>query len=320
MQGTLPAAASPRAARSRKTRSLPARMLHHWADYMYVLPALAVMVLVIGYPIVYTIWLSFHDTPIRTGEHIWYGVDNYKDILTNPKLRFWQTTKNTFVWTIGSTLGAFILGFGAALVLHKQFVGRGVIRAILLIPYVISAVAAAYVWKWMLHSDYGLISGMLKDWGIINENLVLLDSKDRVLPTVIIVNIWKEFSFVMIMMIAGLQTVPEGLLRAARVDGAGVWQSFWHITVPHLKNVILITTLLLFVANLNSFTLVYLMTGGGPANASQLWITQIYNIAFRSLGYGLASAYSVILFIVMIASGWYYVRILTQGDKNRRMG
>jgi multiple sugar transport system permease protein len=192
-----------------------------------------------------------------------------------------------------------------------------VVRAILLIPYVISAVAAAYVWKWMLHSDYGLISGMLKNWGIIDQNLVLLDSKERVLPTVIVVNIWKEFSFVMIMMIAGLQTVPEQLLRAARVDGAGAWQQFWHVTVPHLKSVILITTLLLFVANLNSFTLVYLMTGGGPANASQLWITQIYNIAFRSLGYGLASAYSVILFLVMLASGWYYVRILTQGDAKR---
>jgi multiple sugar transport system permease protein len=202
-------------------------------------------------------------------------------------------------------------------VLHKQFIGRGVVRAILLIPYVISAVAAAYVWKWMLHSDYGLISGMLKDWGIIDQNLVLLDSKDRVLPTVIVVNIWKEFSFVMIMMIAGLQTVPEGLLRAAKVDGAGVWQSFIHITVPHLKNVILITTLLLFVANLNSFTLVFLMTGGGPANASQLWITEIYNIAFRSTNYGRASSYSVILFVVMMAAGWYYVRVLTQGNKNR---
>jgi multiple sugar transport system permease protein len=318
MQQTLAAPAAPSVIPKKRQRGLPARIAHHWADYVYVLPALAVMVLVIGYPIVYTIWLSFHDTPARTGEHLWYGVNNYQEILTDPKLKFWQTTKNTFIWTIGSTAGAFILGFGAALVLHRQFIGRGVLRAILLIPYVISAVAAAYVWKWMLHSDYGLISGMLKDWGIIDENLVLLDSKDRVLPTVVIVNIWKEFSFVMIMMIAGLQTVPEGLLRAARVDGAGVWQSFWHITVPHLKNVILITTLLLFVANLNSFTLVYLMTGGGPANASQLWITQIYNIAFRSQGYGLASAYSVVLFLVMIAAGWYYVRILTQGDKSRR--
>ena len=88
------------------------------------------------------------------------------------------------------------------------------------------------------------------------------------MPTLIMVNIWKEFSFVMIMMIAGLQTVPEGLLRAARIDGAGTWNQFWHVTVPHLRRVILITTLLLFVTNLNSFTLVWLMTGGGPANAS----------------------------------------------------
>jgi multiple sugar transport system permease protein len=305
---------------TRRKRGLLQEIARHWADYLYILPAIGVMVLVIGYPIVYTIWLSFHDTPIRTGEHIWNGVDNYQEILTNSRLRFWQTTRNTFVWTIGSTAGAFVLGFAAALVLHKQFIGRGVVRAILLIPYVISAVAAAYVWKWMLHSDYGLISGALKDWGVIDENLVLLDNKDRVLPTVVIVNIWKEFSFVMIMMIAGLQTVPEQLLRAARVDGAGVWQQFRHVTLPHLKNVILITTLLLFVANLNSFTLVYLMTGGGPANASQLWITQIYSIAFQKLGYGLASAYSVILFLAMLAAGWYYVRILTQGGSKRSEG
>ena len=308
---TVPATMTP----PRRKRGLFANIAFHWADYLYVLPAIAVMVLVIGYPIVYTAWLSFHDTPIRSGAQTWNGVANYREVLTSPK--FWKTTKNTAVWTIGSTAGSFILGFAAALVLHKQFIGRGIVRAILLIPYVISAVTAAYVWKWMLHSDYGLLSGMLKEWGVIDQNLVLLDSKDRVLPTLVVVNIWKEFSFVMIMMIAGLQTVPDQLLRAARIDGAGIWEQFIHVTVPHLKNVILITTLLLFVANLNSFTLVYLMTGGGPANASQLWITEIYNIAFRSLGYGLASAYSVILFLVMIAAGWYYVRVLTASDSHR---
>ncbi len=304
------------AAPSRRKRRLLANMAFHWADYVYVLPAIAVMVLVIGYPIVYTIWLSFHATPIRSGPRDWTGIANYHQILNDPK--FWKTTKNTFIWTIGSTGGSFILGFSAALVLHKHFIGRGIVRAILLIPYVISAVTAAYVWKWMLHSDYGLLSGMLKNWGVIHQNLVLLDSKDNVLGTLIVVNIWKEFSFVMIMMIAGLQTVPDQLLRAARIDGAGIWEQFIHVTVPHLKNVILITTLLLFVANLNSFTLVYLMTGGGPANASQLWITEIYNLAFRSLNYGLASAYSVILFLVMIAAGWWYVRVLTAGDAERR--
>jgi multiple sugar transport system permease protein len=289
--------------------TLARRISKHWSDYLYVLPSLLVMLLVIGYPLVYTVWLSFHATPPRTGDWVFNGVQNYQDILSDP--RFWRTTANTFYWTIGSTLFAFILGFGAALALHNPFPGRAVIRAILLIPWVISAVAAAYVWRWILHSDYGLVTGTLIQWGIIERPLVLLDNKNRVMPTLIMVNVWKEFPFVMVMLTAGLQTVPEGLLRAARVDGASTWNQFRHVTLPHLRGVILITTLLLVVINLNSFTLVWLMTGGGPANASQLWITEIYNIAFRTLQYGLASAFSVILFIIMLALGYFYVKALT---------
>lgn len=287
----------------------------HWADYVYVAPAILVMLVVIGYPLVYTVWLSFHATPPRTGEWNFNGVQNYAEILTSP--RFWKITGNTIYWTVGSTLFAFLLGFGAALALHKPFRGRGVVRAMLLIPWVISYVAAAYIFRWLLHSDYGLVSGSLMQWGLIDRPLVLLDNKSRVMPTLIAVNVWKEFPFVMIMLTAGLQTVPEGLLRAARIDGAGTWQQFRHVVVPHLKGVIIITTLLLFVVNLNSFTLVWLMTGGGPANASQLWITEIYNMAFRSLQYGPASAFSVILFIIMLALGWFYVKALTANAPRR---
>ncbi len=295
--------------------TLGRRISKHWADYLYVLPALLVMLVVIGYPLIYTVWLSFHATPPRTGEWVFNGVANYQQILSDP--RFWRITANTIYWTIGSTLFAFILGFGAALALHNPFRGRGVVRALLLIPWVISAVAAAYVWRWILHSDYGLVSGTLMSWGIIDRPLVLLDNKSRVMPTLIMVNVWKEFPFVMVMLTAGLQTVPEGLLRAAKIDGASAWNQFWHVTIPHLRGVILITTLLLFVINLNSFTLVWLMTGGGPANASQLWITEIYNIAFRSLQYGPASAFSVILFIIMLALGYFYVKALTANAPRR---
>jgi multiple sugar transport system permease protein len=295
--------------------TLSRRISKHWSDYLYILPSLLVMLLVIGYPLVYTVWLSFHATPPRTGDWVFNGVQNYRDILSDP--RFWRTTVNTFYWTIGSTVFAFILGFGAALALHNPFPGRGVIRAILLIPWVISAVAAAYVWRWILHSDYGLVTGTLLQWGIIDRPLVLLDNKNRVMPTLIMVNVWKEFPFVMVMLTAGLQTVPEGLLRAARVDGASAWNQFRHVTLPHLRGVILITTLLLIVINLNSFTLVWLMTGGGPANASQIWITEIYNIAFRTLQYGLASAFSVILFIIMLALGYFYVKALTANTPRR---
>jgi multiple sugar transport system permease protein len=121
----------------------------------------------------------------------------------------------------------------------------------------------------------------------------------------------------MIMLMAGLQTVPDQLLRAARVDGANAWQRFWHVTFPHLKNVSMVTILLLMVANFNSFIIPWIMTSGGPAGSSDIWITQIYNLAFGRQRYGTASAYSVILFIVMMTLGYFYVKALTRGDEAR---
>lgn len=298
-----------------RKRNLLLQIKDHWADYMYIMPALLVMVLVIGYPLFYTVYLSFFDTPPSTGGRVFNGIDNFTTILQSE--RFWMITKNTFYWTVFSTLIAFILGFGAALVIQREFFGRSVARGILLIPWVISYVAAAYVWRWIYHSDYGLLGGMLMEWGITDQRLILLDSTRWVMPSLIVANVWKEFPFVMIMLLAGLQTVPDQLMRAARVDGANSWNQFVHVTVPHLKNVIVITLLLLFVTNLNSFGLVWIMTGGGPANASQLWIIEIYTLAFRSLRFGLASAFSVILFIFMLGIGFFYVKALTAGDNER---
>jgi multiple sugar transport system permease protein len=301
----------------RKELSFFKRVGRSWADYVYILPALGVMMLVIGYPIYYTIYLSFFDTPpsLAMADKIWVGLDNYERILKAESFR--DTTRNTFYWTVFSTIFAFLLGLGAALMLNREFIGRGFLRGVLLIPWVISAVAAAYVWRWLLHSDYGVIGAITVELGITEEPIVFLDNINRVLPSLIVVNVWKEFPFAMIMLLAGLQTVPEQLHRAAMVDGAGVWERFWHITVPHLKGVTIITVLLLTVANLNSFTLPFIMTGGGPAGASELWITDVYQIAFGRTRYGLASAYSVILFIVMMTLGYFYVRALTRGDARR---
>ena len=305
-----------------RKRGTLAEMRRRWADYLYVAPALAVMAFVIAFPLAYTVYVSFFKTTARNTRGLfpalnsYTGLDNYRDILTDRN--FWDITRNTIYWTVGSTGLSFVLGFGAALIVQREFLGRGVIRGILLIPYVISAVTAAYLWRWIYHSDYGLLSGVLIDWGLIDRPVILLDDIQRVMPAVIVANVWKEFPFVMIMLLAGLQTVPEQLMRAARVDGANAWHRFWHVTVPHLRGVILITTLLLFVVNLNSFTLVYVMTGGGPVDASQLWITEIYSIAFQSYRFGYASAFSVILFVVMLSFGFFYVRTLTGGSKQRR--
>jgi multiple sugar transport system permease protein len=224
---------------------------------------------------------------------------------------------NTLIWTVFSTLFAFLIGLAAALALHREFIGRGVLRALLLIPYVVSAVAASYVWKWLYHSDFGVIGALAVQFGLTDKPINFLDNLHTVLPSLIVVNVWKEFSFAMIMLMAGLQTVPDQLLRAAQVDGANAWQRFWHVTFPHLKSVSMVTVLLLMVSNFNSFIIPWVMTGGGPAGASDIWITQIYNIAFGRQRYGVAAAYSVILFIVMMTLGYFYVKALTRGDESR---
>ena len=301
-----------------KRPGLPARIWNHRADYLYVLPALVVMLIVIAYPVYYTIDLSFFRTPasLQLRDKIWTGLDNYVTILTAAS--FWKVTWQTVIWTFFSTLFAFLLGLGAALSLHREFAGRGVLRALLLIPWVVSAVAASYVWKWLYHSDFGAIGAFLVQVGLASEPINFVDNTTTALPSLIVVNVWKEFSFAMIMLMAGLQTVPDQLLRAAKVDGANAWQRFWHVTFPHLAGVSTVTVLLLMVQNFNSFIIPWIMTGGGPAGASDIWITHIYQFAFGRQQWGRGAAYAVLLFFIMMTLGYFYVKALTRGDERRQ--
>ncbi len=312
--------AGPASAPRRDIPPRPSVLRQMWnsrADYLYVLPAIVVMLIVIAYPIYYTIDLSFFKTPpgLQLRDKIFVGADNYTAILSSEV--FWRVTLNTVIWTIASTAIAFVLGYGAALALHRDFAGRAVLRAILIIPWVISAVAASYIWKWMYHSDFGIIGQVLVQFGFTDRQPNFIDNVHTVLPSLIVVNIWREFPFAMIMIMAGLQTVPEQLLRAARVDGASTWQRFWHVTFPHLRGVSTVTILLLAVANFNSFIIPWIMTGGGPSNASHIWITHIYELAFGRQRWGVAAAYSVLLFVILMALGYFYVRALSGNEKEQ---
>jgi multiple sugar transport system permease protein len=209
------------------------KVWQHRADYAYVLPAIVVMLIVIAYPIYYTVDLSFYMTPpgLQLRDKVFAGFDNYTAILTSDV--FWRVTWNTLIWTLASTLIAFVLGFATALALNRSFIGRGVMRAILIIPWVISAVAASYIWKWIYHSDFGVIGAILVGLGVTDRPPNFIDSVGTVLPSLIVVNIWREFPFAMIMMMAGLQTVPDQLLRAATVDGASCELQLLHHPVDH---------------------------------------------------------------------------------------
>lgn len=297
--------------------NLGQRIWNKRTDYFYVAPAIVVMLIVIAYPIYYTIELSFFNTPasLQLNQKQFNGLDNYVSILTSPVV--WKVTWQTIIWTVVSTFFAFILGLGAALALHREFFGRAFLRGLLLVPWVVSAVAASYVWKWLYHSDFGAIGAALVQMGLTDKPINFIDNVNTSLYALIVVNVWKEFSFAMIMLMAGLQTVPDALLRAAQVDGASAWQRFWHVTFPHLSGVSTITVLLLVVQNFNSFIIPFLMTGGGPVGSTQIWITHIYELAFLRQRWGVASAYAVLLFIVMMTLGYFYVKALTRGDESR---
>jgi len=314
---TLTSEAEARRARAASTGPIQ-RVWNHRADYGYVMPAIVVMLIVIAYPVYYTAELSFFQTPpgLQLRDKVFNGLDNYTAILESSV--FWKVTWNTIVWTVLSTVVAFALGLGCALSLHREFIGRGILRAILLIPWVVSAVAASYVWRWIYHSDFGVIGAVLVGLGLADRPPNFIDSTGSALTSLIVVNIWREFSFAMIMLMAGLQTVPEQLLRAAQVDGANAWNRFWHVTFPHLRGVSTVTVLLLAVSNFNSFIIPWIMTGGGPANSSHIWITHIYELAFGRQRWGVASAYSVLLFIILMTLGYFYVRALSRGDSTRQ--
>ena len=285
------------------------------ADYLYVLPAIVVMLIVIAYPIYYTVELSFFKTPpgLQLRDKIFVGLDNYTAILTSDV--FWRVTLNTVIWTLASTLIAFVLGFALALALHRDFFGRGMLRAIFIIPWVISAVAASYIWKWIYHSDFGIIGVVLVQLGLARPATELhrqrqhgpaLADRGQHLARVSVCHDHADGR-------------PANRSRAAPACRAGrwriAWQRFWHVTFPHLRGVSTVTILLLAVANFNSFIIPWIMTGGGPSNASHIWITHIYELAFGRQRWGVASAYSVLLFVILMTLGYFYVRALSGSER-----
>ncbi|MDZ4765377.1 MAG: sugar ABC transporter permease [Chloroflexota bacterium] len=295
-----------------KPPGLLRQIVKHRYEYLYIAPAIGVMGLVILYPLIYTILLSFFNTPANNPNVFFNGVSNYIELAQDNLLGL--VIRNTLYWTFGSTITSFALGLLAALLLNQRLPGSGIFSAIMVIPYVIGQVTAAYLWRWLMHGDFGVISLTLMEMGLLDRPISFLQDPALVMTSLVIVNTWKSFPFAMIMLLAGLQAIPQDLYKAARVDGANRFQQFIEITVPQLMPVILVTSVLLIIGNMNSFTIPYLMTGGGPAHQSELVITWVYNESFQALRFGFASAISVALFIVLLIFSYFYVRALTRGQ------
>jgi multiple sugar transport system permease protein len=270
---------------------------------MFVLPALIVLAMLTAYPIAYTGLLSVTD---NRGALV--GLRNFERVLAAraTPTAFW----NTLWWVTGSIVFQVLLGTATAILLNQSFRGRGAMRAIALIPWVVPGIVAATTWAWMFHTEFGIINYMLMAPGAIEAPIGWLTNPDTVMPVMIAINVWKLFPFVAIMVLAGLQSIPGDLYEAARVDGASFWQEVRHVMLPGVRPVIVAVTLLLVIWALNAITIIYAITRGGPANKTLITPIQIFRLAFEGFQFGQAAALSVMFFGVAIVIVFLYIRAL----------
>ena len=269
---------------------------------LFVLPALLVLLMLIAYPIAYTGLLSVTD-----GRGQFTGLNNFAAVL-RPAVTT-QAFVNTFWWVVGSIAFQVVLGVATAVLLNQNFRGRAALRSAALIPWVIPGIVAATTWAWMFHTEFGIINYALVGGGVIPAPIGWLTNRDTVLPVLIAINVWKLFPFVAIMVLAGLQTIPGELYEAARIDGANFWREVRHVMLPGVRPVITAVTLLLIIWALNSITIIYAITKGGPANKTLITPIQIFRLAFENMAFQQAAALSVMFFAFTIVIVLVYVQV-----------
>jgi multiple sugar transport system permease protein len=278
----------------------------------FVLPALGLMLLVALYPLASTFWLSLRDEfPIF---HIsrFVGFAHYITLWNDP--RFWQSLANTTYFTVVSVLAEVIVGFGVALLLHQVFPARGLVRALVLMPWFVPTVVAARVWEWIYHPHFGVLNALLLHSGLTNAAINWLGHPVLALHSAIIADVWKTMPFAALLILAGLQTIPGDLYRAARVDGASTLQSFWHITFPWLVPVLGITVIFRMLDALRVFDVVYVLTGGGPANTTETLSIYAYRLSFQTLEFGYGAALAVVTLAIILVTSLALQLVLRRDD------
>lgn len=273
---------------------------------MLVAPTVLVFCAVIVYPLISAIYLSLFSLYTPTLQGHWVGLDNYRTLWGSGA--FWTSLWNTLVWTAGTLTLQILCGVGMALLLNENIWFRSLARSLVLFPYFVSTVVAVLVWRWLFNDLYGILNHLLIMAGLIDMPLDWLGSMPNAMISVILVGAWKYFPFVVIAVLARLQTIPEPLYEAARIDGAGAWSRFIDITLPQLREVLAVVILLRAIWDFKEFDLIWLMTGGGPVIATQTLPLLVYKEAFALNQMGQASAYAVAMMLVMLVFMLAYLR------------
>jgi len=273
--------------------------------YAFVLPAFLILLGVTVYPIIFVLWLSFHRKMLIFDISKFVGFDNFRFLLGDD--RFWNALKNTGYFTFTSVSLELILGLSIAILLNRAFRGRGMMRAIILVPWAIPTVVSARMWEWIYNSDFGVLNYLL------GAKVNWLGSPAWAMHAAIFMDVWKTTPFVILLLTAGLQVIPGELYQAARVDGAGGWRIFWHITLPLLRPVILVVLLFRTLDAFRVFDAIYVLTGGGPANTTETVSIYAYKVLFQTLQFGYGSTLALVIFLCTGLISLFYIRLLRRG-------
>ncbi len=282
--------------------------------YLYLLPTIVLMCILLIIPIVMVISYSFYDNVIINKNPVFVGLKNYATVLTDPT--FLVAIKNTLLFVLISIVAHFLIGMLFAMLLNTRYLGitaKGIFRVIYALPWMFTASVIAIVWRMMLKPE-GVLNFLMMNAGIISEKVEWLASRDVALSAVTVINIWSGYPFYMISILAGLQGISMDLYEASALDGANAVQTFFRITIPQLKPILVSLLMLDFVWTLQQFALIWMTTGGGPVNATETISTYIYKQGFSKYQYSMASAGAVILLIVCTIIGIFYVRQQKAGD------
>jgi multiple sugar transport system permease protein len=286
------------------------RRAHNWGRYWFVAPALLFMLVTMVYPVVDNIRMSLFDVNVSTflaNSAPFVGLGNYAKVVADPT--FQKALVTTTIFTIGSLVFQFVIGFALALLFNKRFPGNGLLRALLLLGWMLPSVVSGSIFRWSFDGGMGIINYILQSIGMLPGPVYWLNNPTTALAATIIANIWVGIPFNMILLLPGLQSIPQSFYEAAAIDGASERQSFWHVTLPLMRPVIMSVLLLGIIYTFKAFDIVYVMTGGGPVDATTLLTIYVYKLVFSffRFGEGSAAAILLLLFLSVVAVGYLWL-------------
>lgn len=285
-----------------------------WLHWVLLAPALLLMAVMLYYPMIGTVFESFQETSFLSPDPKFVGLAMYQKIVGSGE--FWAILQNSVVWTLGVVLLQNVLGFATALLLNQNLPMRGLTRVIVLLPFILPGVVAAILWRFMYDPQLGLINSIFLQFGLIDKSVAWLADSNTAMAAVIAAAVWKGFPFSMLIYLAALQNVDQSQQEAAMLDGAGPLRRLFDVTLPAIRDVIVVNVVLTLILTFNYFDIIWVLTKGGPQSATHIFPTKIFETGFGQFRFGEAATYGV--FSILVLSVLVALYAIVQAGANRR--